>query len=108
MQGQDEVGQGVFGGAEEDRAFEGLVEDRGVGDGVAVDRAGRAVGAVAGAGGELDPGADGADVGLVEELGVRQGVQALSFVSSRRALVMGPDAWDAGEEGSMIFSTPSG
>ncbi len=40
---------------------------------VAVDARRRALLAVAGAGGELHPGADGADVGLVEELGVGQG-----------------------------------
>ena len=64
----DQVGQLVGGGAQVDRAFERLVEQRRDGRGVAVDRARRA-----GVGGELHPGADRADVGLVEELRVGQG-----------------------------------
>ena len=73
VQGDDQVGQRVGGGAQVDGAFQGLVEQRREGPGVAVDRALGALGAVAGAGGELDAGADGADVVLVEELRVRQG-----------------------------------
>ena len=57
LQGGDQVGQRVVGGAQVDRAFQRLVEQRRGRLGVAVDRGGGAV-----LGGELDPGADGADV----------------------------------------------
>ena len=49
VQGGDQVGELVFGGAQEDRAFERFVEDRGDRLAVAVDRAGRALFAGAGA-----------------------------------------------------------
>ena len=72
VQGEDEVGQVVAGGPQEDRALERFGEQRGVGLDVAVDGALGAPGAVARAGGELHAGADRADVGLVEEGRVRQ------------------------------------
>ena len=64
----DQVGQLVGGAAQVDRAFDRAVEQRRRRFGEAVDARRRA-----GVGGELDPGADGADVGVVEELGLRQG-----------------------------------
>ena len=68
LQGADHVGQFVARGAQVDRAFQRVIEQRAGRFDVAVDRARRA-----GIGGELHPGADRADVGLVEELRVRQG-----------------------------------
>jgi hypothetical protein len=53
VQHRHQVGQVVGGGAQVDRAFQGLVEQRREGAGVAVDRSLRA-----GGGGELDAGAD--------------------------------------------------
>ena len=63
----DEVRQRVVRGAQVDRAFERFAEQRREGPGAAVDRFLRAV-----VGGELDPGADLRQAGLVEEERVRQ------------------------------------
>ena len=68
MEADDQVGEFVGGvGAQVDVAGEGVVEQRRGRRGLAVDRAGRAL-----VGGELGPGADLADVGVVEEGGFRQ------------------------------------
>ena len=61
-------------GAQVDRAFEGLFEQRGFGLGEAEQRSRRALAGLAC--GELDPGAGALDVGVVEELGVGQGDRA--------------------------------
>ena len=58
----------MVGGAQVDRAAQRLVEQRGVGDGLAVGRVGGAALGV-----EARPGADFADVVLGEELGVGHG-----------------------------------
>ena len=58
---RDEIGQRVAGGAQVDRAFDRVVEQRGDRPRVSVDRARGAL-----VGGELDPGADRPDVFLLE------------------------------------------
>src|SRR5262249_25323254 len=68
VQGGDQVGELVRGGAQIDVAAQRIVEERGVGDGGAVDRSLRAAVRI-----EVGPGADLADVVLGEELGVGQG-----------------------------------
>jgi hypothetical protein len=67
-QRRDHVGQLVGGGAQVDVAFQGIVKQRGQHLDVAIDRACRA-----GVGGVLHAGADRAEVGLIDELRVRQG-----------------------------------
>ena len=67
VQGRDQVGQLMVGGAQVDRAFERFVEQGRGRPGVAV------FGSFgAGLGGELDPGADDPDVGVVEQLALGQ------------------------------------
>ena len=70
VQGGDEVGQVVVGGAQVDRAFERFVEQRREGPGLAVDRAGRAVRRR-----RTARGCRRADVGLVEEGGAAAGAR---------------------------------
>ena len=80
----DQVGERVAGGAQVDRAFQGLVEQRGDRLGEAVDR-----GFGAGVGCELNPGADRLDVGGVEELRMRQGYLGFGDVGVGAAFGVG-------------------
>ena len=74
VQGGDQVGQRVVGGAQVDRALQRFVEQRrGRAGARRRSEALRAFFAGGCAFGELHPGADRLDVGLFEELGVRQG-----------------------------------
>ena len=82
MQSDDEVGQLVVGGAQVGVPFKGVVDQGACSGCFAVDRGGGAVCSVAVSLRELNPGADGADVGLVEELRARQGDRGLGDVGS--------------------------
>ena len=74
VQGGDDVGELVAtAGAQVDGAFEGLFEQRGLGFGEADIGARGALFAGSLACEELDLGAGGLDVGVVEDLGGRQG-----------------------------------
>ena len=72
----------MVGGAQEDRARSRFVEQRRGRLGVAVDRRRRALFAVDPTGFELDPGADGPDVVLFEELGVGRVTCGLPMLAS--------------------------
>ena len=98
VEGGDEVGElaGATVGAEVDLAFEGLFEQRGFGLGEADIGARGAAFAGDVAFGELDPGADGPDVGVVDELGGRQGDGSAGDVGVGAAAGIGNDGVHGG------------